>query len=240
MTRKRSSPVWLKSKNEIQNLLNECSSFVEVLNKLGLDPHSGNHRTLNLRIKEDSLVIDELVRKRKEKTKTIKDKIPLSEIMVENSTYGSNHLKARLLKEGIFEYVCKKCGNNGNWMGSKLILQLEHKNGNSKDHRLDNLCLLCPNCHSQTQTYAGKNSSMKKIRICIECKGPTKGKGQKCVKCASQKQPQKFFITKEELEELVKKYPMAELGRKFGVTDNSVRKRCKKLGVDWPKPRSNK
>jgi hypothetical protein len=239
MTRKRTSPVWTKSKNEIQKLLNESSSFVEVLEKLGLCGHSGNHRTLKERIKLDNLNIEMLKKKREEKIRqsSIKKKIPLSKIMIENSSYGTNHLKSRLIKEGVLEYYCEGCGNKGEWMGRKITLQLEHKNGKSRDHRLENLCFLCPNCHSQTDTYSGKNRSIKKSRICLECKGPTKGKGKKCLKCASQKQPQKFFVTKEELEKLVKKYPMKTVGKKFGVTDNSIRKRCRKLGVEWPRPK---
>jgi len=241
MTRKRTSPVWLKSKNEIQKLLNESSSFVEVLEKLGLCGHSGNHRTLKERIKLDNLDTDELVRKRKEKVIKIfsMQKTPLSKMMVKNSIYKmSKSFKKRMIEENVLDYCCQECGNKGDWMGKKLSLQIEHKNGDSKDHSLENLCFLCPNCHSQTETYAGRNSNMKKSRICIECKGPTKGKGKKCVKCTTQKQPQKFFVTKEKLEKLVKKHSLTFLGRKFGVTDNSVRKRCRKFGIEWPKPRS--
>jgi hypothetical protein len=234
MTRKKTSPVWMLDKKEMQELLNNCSSFVEVLEKLGLDGHSGNHRTLKERIKQDSLNIEELAKKRKEKTsqRSIRKKIPLSEIMVENSSYSTNDLKKRIIVEGLLDYVCEKCKNNGNWMGKKLVLQLEHKNGNSKDHRIENICFLCPNCHTQTATYAGRNSSLKRSKICAECKGPTKGKGTKCVKCASQKQPKKFFVTKEELQKLVEIYPLTTIGKKFGVCGNSIKKRCRSFGIE--------
>lgn len=237
MTRTRTSPVWTKSKNEIQKLLNESSSFIEVLEKLGLCGHSGNHRTLKERIKLDNLNIEMLKKKRVEliRRSSIKKKIPLSKIMIENSSYGTNHLKGRLIKEGILEYACERCGNKGEWMNQKLTLQLEHKNGKSRDHRLENLCFLCPNCHSQTETYSGKNSSMKRSRVCSQCKGPTKGKGKICRLCVSRNQPKKFLITKEDLEELVKKYPMTSIGKKFGVSDNAIRKRCDKLGIEWRK-----
>jgi predicted amidophosphoribosyltransferase len=76
---------------------------------------------------------------------------------------------------------------------------------------------------------------MKKSKVCTKCKGPTKGKGTICRRCVSRNQPKKFTIKKEKLEELVKKYPMTIIGKKFGVTDNAIRKRCKRLGVEWKK-----
>ena len=85
-------------------------------------------------------------------------KYSLEEILVENSTYeNTTQLKKRIIKENLKEYKCEQCGNKGEWNGQKLVLQLEHKNGIHNDHRLENLCFLCPNCHSQTKTFAGKN-----------------------------------------------------------------------------------
>lgn len=82
----------------------------------------------------------------------------LSEILVKDSKYENiDRLKRRILKEKLIEYKCEKCGNAGEWQGKELVLQLGHKNGKHNDHRLENLCFLCPNCHSQTSTYSGKN-----------------------------------------------------------------------------------
>lgn len=83
--------------------------------------------------------------------------IPLVEILVENSTYTStNHLRKRLLKENLFEYKCYQCLNT-NWLDKKIPLELEHINGINTDNRIENLTLLCPNCHALTNTYRGKN-----------------------------------------------------------------------------------
>lgn len=82
----------------------------------------------------------------------------MDEILVENSPYENiNCLKKRLISNNLLEYVCAGCGNTGEWNGKKLVSQLEHKNGIHNDHRLSNLEFLCPNCHSQTNTYSGKN-----------------------------------------------------------------------------------
>lgn len=89
-------------------------------------------------------------------------KYSLEEILVENSKYEQiHHLKIRLVRAGLleyrWEYRCARCGNSGYWNNKPLTLQLEHKNGIHNDHRIENLEFLCPNCHSQTETYSGRN-----------------------------------------------------------------------------------
>ena len=86
-----------------------------------------------------------------------KTKIPLQEIL-EGKFYGfsSSTLKARLLKAGIKENKCEKCGID-HWMNQRLVCELDHINGDSGDHKLENLRMLCPNCHSQTPTFRARN-----------------------------------------------------------------------------------
>lgn len=72
-------------------------------------------------------------------------------------TYLTNRLKKRLIKEGIKEDKCESCGLVDIWNGKPITLQLDHINGINYDHRLENLQILCPNCHSQTDTYCGRN-----------------------------------------------------------------------------------
>lgn len=83
----------------------------------------------------------------------------LSDILIENSTYSNrSSLVKRMIEECVMEYKCVGCGNEGQWNGKPLSLQLDHVNGISNDHRIENLRLLCPNCHSQTETFAGRNN----------------------------------------------------------------------------------
>ena len=69
----------------------------------------------------------------------------------------TGQVKRILLRENIINNECEICGVN-EWQGKELTCHLDHINGDCHDHRLDNLRMLCPNCHSQTETYAGKNS----------------------------------------------------------------------------------
>jgi Zn finger protein HypA/HybF involved in hydrogenase expression len=86
-------------------------------------------------------------------------KAALSEIMVENSPYNFTHgLKNRLLKEKVKARCCEDCGL-AEWRGQPIPLELHHRNGVNNDHRLENLQLLCPNCHALTENCRGKNQA---------------------------------------------------------------------------------
>lgn len=87
----------------------------------------------------------------------LREKIPTDEILKGNHPqYQTNKLRKRILRENILENKCSVCGLT-EWMGNPITLQLDHINGKPKDHRLENLRLICPNCHSQTDTWCGKN-----------------------------------------------------------------------------------
>ena len=62
-----------------------------------------------------------------------------------------------VLKENLVKYECSLCGLKNEWNGMKISLHLDHINGKNGDNRIENLRFLCPNCHSQTKTYAGRN-----------------------------------------------------------------------------------
>lgn len=85
------------------------------------------------------------------------EKYKEEEILIEDSPATQAVLRKFILRHNVIEYVCESCGNKGEWNNKKLVLHLDHKNGNNKDNRIENLRYLCPNCHSQTETYCGKN-----------------------------------------------------------------------------------
>lgn len=81
----------------------------------------------------------------------------LDSVFCENSKHDRSTIRGIILRLNLIEYKCRDCGLIDVWNGKGLTLQIEHVNGKRRDHRLENLCWLCPNCHSQTPTYNGKN-----------------------------------------------------------------------------------
>lgn len=77
-------------------------------------------------------------------------------LVVDRPQTNRSHLKRRLLDAGLKENRCERCGI-GEWQGEPLNMALHHLNGDGRDNRLENIALLCPNCHAQTPNYGGKN-----------------------------------------------------------------------------------
>lgn len=72
--------------------------------------------------------------------------------------------KEQLYRYGLKTEECEWCGLGPEWNGKPIVLELDHVNGNPRDNRLENLRILCPNCHSQTDTHCGKNTAAQKLK----------------------------------------------------------------------------
>lgn len=148
------SKIYQISDDEFKKLIANNYTYSDCLRSLGLTPRGGSSlKIIKKRISELNCSIEHFNQKRSSVMKAL----PLEEILVENSTYlNTSSLKRRLINNGLLEYKCAICGIN-EWRGQSLSLHIDHINGKNNDNRLKNLRLLCPNCHSQTETYAGKN-----------------------------------------------------------------------------------
>ena len=152
------SKVYVPTDEEFIKIVKESNSYSDCLRKLGLTTRGGSSSDiLKKRINELNLSVDHFGKLNKQSSTA---RYALEEILVENSSYHNiSRLKIRLINEGYLEYKCACCGNTGQWLGKKLSLQLDHINGINNDHRIENLRFLCPNCHAQTNSFAGKNKN---------------------------------------------------------------------------------
>jgi hypothetical protein len=136
-------------------------SRAEAMRRLGLDPSNGSAcRRFNRMLDEAEVPTDHLLGQAwaARSPRLGRERRPLEEILVADSPYRgtSSKLRQRLIEEGVLPPACARCGLT-RWTGKPAPLQLDHVNGDPRDHRRENLRLLCPNCHAQTETYCGRN-----------------------------------------------------------------------------------
>lgn len=150
------------SDEEFINSVVSSTSVRQVLSKLGLKEAGGNYKSVKDKMKKMNLKLLNLPNNQnwlKGKTHNFNTK-PIEYYLTENSQCQSFKLKNRLIKEGIKESKCECCGLT-KWNNKPAPLELDHINGINTDNRIENLRILCPNCHAQTNTYRGKNISKK-------------------------------------------------------------------------------
>ncbi len=149
-------------------------SIAQLLREIGLKPLGGNYKTIKRKLKELKIDITHFTGQGhlKGKTHNWTPRRPLEEILVKHSDYKTgNYLKKRLIKENIFDKKCSICKLT-KWTDCDIPLELDHINGETTDNRIENLRLLCPNCHALTPTYRGKNIKIVprvKDKVCGEC-----------------------------------------------------------------------
>lgn len=237
-------------------LIGESESLIEVCRKAGIVPTTGNYDTLKKVITNNSVDISHFKRVGGTSTK----KRELSEYLVKGVKVSSFKLKNRLLEEGIKEHKCEnpECGMS-EWHGKPIPLELHHINGDNTDNRLENLQILCPNCHALTDNYSGKNQKLNKrsktlttidkekiLKVSEESDSirevvkKTKH-AERTVKKVLENAEKKINKNDKAKEENDKKVPLiidsikrtrsyTGTAREFGVTDNAIKKLLVKRG----------
>lgn len=240
MGRKKTSIIWEIPKDEFQRIVDESSFVVDILKYFSLPEYNGNHKTFHARVKQDNISLDKFIKNHKQARKKLmkvlntKRKMSDDEFFVKGVYRNNTQAKKRLIQSGSIEQ-CAECGNTGEYNNKPLSLQLDHINGDSQDHRRDNLRFLCPNCHSQTKTFSGKNISKyiapKDDHFCPKCGEKYAGYGNVCVECIKRDtvRPQK-----EVLKALIWEKTLRDIGKDYGVSDVAVRKWCDKYELECP------
>ena len=257
---------------ELQDLIKTCKTKADFCRALGLKPTGGNYRTIDLLIKEHNLDSSHFVVQPWNKGKKIKGilKQNLDEVLIKNSFHKNTYkLKERLINAGLKEYKCEICGYTDK-------VELHHINGDPTDNRLENLQMLCPNCHSKTDNYRAKNISgrvhntpetyfmteeevkkreeerilrrrekqripeeqkkrkSKPLSICPVCGKEFKAEGTQkycsveCYRKDSKGNRPELITLIDSFKEC---HSFVQVGLKYGVSDNAVRKWCRLYGI---------
>ena len=161
-SRKKRSKVWTTPTEELSRIVKQSHNIAQVLKHFGYKPTGGTHTLLKHRLETDGIDFSHMKMGyysnvgRHFNYKMTKQEA-LDTLFLQNSDRCSNIIRKYVKYYSFLEYKCVICKNDGNWNGTTLSLQLDHKNGINNDHRLENLRWLCPNCHSQTATFGSKN-----------------------------------------------------------------------------------
>jgi Zn finger protein HypA/HybF involved in hydrogenase expression len=223
---------------KFKQIVNEARSFNSIIKHFGFPRNGAILKKIKEKVSNLNLDIKHFnIRSLPKKNLTFE------EIFIENSPHASSTAKTFILKNKLLEFQCKLCGQLPYWNNKPLNLQMDHINGCNKDHRLENLRFLCPNCHTQTPTFGRKlrTGNLFKIKRCRDCGVEMNTKKTVCRTCflsirkvSASNRKRKFFIDKESLEKLVWEIPTENVGKMYNVSGKAVEKLCKKFGITKP------
>jgi hypothetical protein len=163
---------------------------------------------------------------------------PLVEILTQHSSFARNHLKERLYEAGMKQPLCELCGQGELWRGRVMGLILDHINGVSNDNRIENLRIVCPNCAATLETHCGKKLRLSQ-RECLLCGAsfqPKRADHRYCSAWCGRRhdrshlrgpRPKARKLERPSYEQLVTEVQAVgycAVGRKYGVSDNAIRK----------------
>lgn len=224
---------------EAREAIAQSKSWTEALRWLACCPTGGNPRTLKKYAAIWGISTDHFDPYAGVMDRVRPAKIPLNKILVEHSTYSRSNLKRRLYEENLKQPRCEMCGQGEIWRGRHMSMILDHTNGVRDDNRLENLQIVCPNCAATLDTHCGRAAAgPPPLRNCARCgklfrakQRPqrfcsrhcgTRGdahRGRPCVQARKVDRP-----PCEQLMEEIEATSYLAVGRKYGVSDNAVRK----------------
>lgn len=144
------------SLTELKEAIKTSTSIRQTLMKLNVAPYGGNYAVFRKAIAFFEIDTSHFLSQGWSKGKTLPSKRNINEYLTNKYLISSHKLRLRLLKEKLLKHQCSNCKRTM-WLGSSIPLELHHIDGNSNNNNLNNLKVLCPNCHAFTSNYRGKN-----------------------------------------------------------------------------------
>jgi Zn finger protein HypA/HybF involved in hydrogenase expression len=227
------------SESQAREAIAASRSWAEALRRLGMCDRGGAHRVLQRYARTvweiDTAHFDPAAARLASLGRPAR---PLAEVLVEGSTVKSAQLKERLYREGIKTPACELCGQGEQWRGRPMALILDHVNGPHDDNRLENLRIVCPNCNATLDTHCGRNARRRPAELpCARCGTPFRPRSSRQRYCSAYcgqrrarpagPRPEARRVERpphDELLALVRELGWSAVGRRYGVSDNAVRK----------------
>ena len=226
------------SNQEFAEIVKKSFNYSDCLRLLGYNSNSGaSTKRLKQKIKQlnidashfttNNVVLNKIKRTREN-------------VFCKNSTCSQKILRDWYKKENI-EYICTICGQKPEWNGKPLTLILDHIDGDNKNDQLDNLRWVCPNCNMQLDTTNARNPHRThEFHYCDICGRQINYRQKRCSDCIKKhglytkgKHKKDLPITREELKDLIRKKSFVQIGIDFKVTDNAIRKWCKRYNLPF-------
>ncbi len=236
------------TEEEARAAIAASKSWAESLRALGLCPTGGAWRILKKYAGIWEISTDHFDPAAARQNNLKQGQKPLAEILVERSTYSRSHLKRRLFAGGLKKPQCELCGLGEMWRGRPMSMILDHVNGVRDDHRLENLRIVCPNCAATLDTHCGRRNRIERaIRQCLRCDKafvPSYATQRYCSRSCGVRwdrsalrgrraglrgvpTPDARKAERPPYEQLLREIEATSylaVGRKYGVSDNAVRK----------------
>ena len=218
------------TKEEFQQAVTASRSIHETLKTLGLNPFGSAYQTFHKASKEWEIDTSHFSGRRWLGRRPLGVRRPIEDYFGNKVSINSANLRDRLIKEGFKERMCERCKLD-TWMDEPMPLELHHKNGEHKDNTLENLEILCANCHGiETKKQFKENANpipghRRSNNKCVDCNKGISTYCTRCKSCDKKLQPLKIqWPSKEEVIKRLETSNYSKLGRELGVSDNAIRK----------------
>lgn len=223
-------PEWV-DRQDLRQIVADSKTVSQVLIQLGLVPKGGNYAVLKKWLRHLGITTEHFTQKGKRW-------VGKGDVLVKNSSSSAERVKRLILSEHHVPYECASCGLT-TWLDVPITLELDHIDGDHRNNEISNLRFLCPNCHSLTPTFRGRNKrspgdymKSRDVQNCVDCGKVVMG-STRCSPCHHKDREAIDWPPDQELADMIaRSNTIASLASVLGVNSNTLRDRCKVRGIN--------